>query len=456
MPTSTLEFHLTNNMAKKIVNNQNPVVEKSVEVPKFNYWRHIKKQFWKRKSAVWSLRYVFALIVVAFLADILANEKPLYCQLKGNTYFPIFRSYAVSLGVAKFQPEFLRVTDWKSLPYQSAIFPPVPYSPQNFDFENRDYKSPLGEQKVSSIRWRHFMGTDQLGRDVLSGMIHGTRTALLVGVVSMSLALIIGIIIGVFAGYYGDYGLSVTRLQLWLNTLVVFIGLWLGFFARTYSYKMAIQQGFLYFLFQLLLTTILICTALYLSNKLAKKLAVNSFFSHKTTIPLDIWISRLIEIKSSIPIMLLILSIVALMKKPSLIMTMVVIGLTAWTPIAKYLRAELLKIRNLEYIQSAKAMGFQDWRIILRHALPNGISSVLVALAFGIAMAILLESSLSFLGIGVSPEEVTWGSLLSSAKGYYKAWWLAVFPGMAIFCCVLSFNLIGEGLADAMNPKLKQ
>jgi peptide/nickel transport system permease protein len=164
----------------------------------------------------------------------------------------------------------------------------------------------------------------------------------------------------------------------------------------------------------------------------------------------------LIEIKVSIPTLLLILSIVAVMKSPSILMVMVIIGFTGWMGIAKYTRAELLKVRSLEYIQAAQSLGYSEWRTIFKHALPNSLSSVLVAIAFGIAGAIILESSLSFLGIGMRPEDVTWGSMLSSARGFFKAWWLAIFPGLAIFITVTVFNLLGEGLTDAMDPRLKQ
>jgi peptide/nickel transport system permease protein len=135
---------------------------------------------------------------------------------------------------------------------------------------------------------------------------------------------------------------------------------------------------------------------------------------------------------------------------------MVIIGLTGWTGIAKYVRAELLRVRSLEYIEAAQSLGFSEWRIIFRHALPNSLTPVLITIAFGIASAILVESSLSFLGIGVQAELQTWGKLLSEAREDVSAWWLAVFPGLAIFVTVTIFNLIGEGLTDALDPRLKQ
>ena len=104
---------------------------------------------------------------------------------------------------------------------------------------------------------------------------------------------------------------------------------------------------------------------------------------------------------------------------------------------------------------SAQALGYSEWRIILRHAVPNALTPVLITVAFGIASAILLEAFLSFLGIGVPPEQVTWGSMLNSARTYFSAWWLAIFPGLAIFVTVTIFNLLGEGLTDALDPRRK-
>ena len=135
---------------------------------------------------------------------------------------------------------------------------------------------------------------------------------------------------------------------------------------------------------------------------------------------------------------------------------MVIIGSTSWTEIARFTRAEFLKIKNLEYIQAGQALGFNEVRIIFKHALPNGIAPALVAIAFGIASAILVESGLSFLGIGVPPDVVTWGSLVNAGRENFQAWWLVIYPGLAIFITVTIYNLLGEGLRDALDPRLKK
>jgi peptide/nickel transport system permease protein len=145
--------------------------------------------------------------------------------------------------------------------------------------------------------------------------------------------------------------------------------------------------------------------------------------------------------------------VAGIVKKPSVVYLVIIIGLIRWTSIAKFIRAELLKIRTLGYIEAGKALGFSEYRLMIYHAIPNALHPVIISFAFGIASSILIESSLSFLGIGVAPEAVTWGSMLEVARNDFSAWWLAVFPGITIFISVITFNLIGEGLSDALNPK---
>jgi peptide/nickel transport system permease protein len=133
---------------------------------------------------------------------------------------------------------------------------------------------------------------------------------------------------------------------------------------------------------------------------------------------------------------------------------MIALGLTSWTNEARYVRAEVLRIREVEFAQAARASGARDARIIFRHLLPNALAPVLVSASFGVAFAILVESSLSFLGLGVAVPTASWGSILSTAYehiGY--AWWLVLFPGLAIFTTVAAFNIIGDRLRDALDPR---
>lgn len=420
-----------------------------------SYWGIVKRQFKKNRLAVWSLRIVYLIFIVGVLADFLANEKPLYCKVNGNTYFPVFKEYAVDLGLSTWPKELLGI-DWSDAEFESAIYPPVPYSPNTTDFNNDQYKTPFAKQDLKSVRWRHWMGTDQIGRDVLSGLIHGTRIAMLVGIVSMGIASFLGILIGAFAGYYGDEKLQVSIIRVILNLIFVFFAWFYAFSTRSFVMSDAFSNSFGSFGVQFVISLAIFIAIMLIPNVLSMPFKKVPGLGRKITIPVDIIVSRIIEIINSIPTLLLILSICAVAKKPSIMLIMVIIGFTGWTGIAKYIRAELLKVRSLEYIEAAQSLGFSEWRIMLRHAIPNSLTSVLITVAFGVASAILVESSLSFLGIGVQADVMTWGKLLNASREEISAWHLAIFPGLAIFITVTVFNLLGEGLTDAMDPRLKQ
>jgi len=166
------------------------------------------------------------------------------------------------------------------------------------------------------------------------------------------------------------------------------------------------------------------------------------------------WIvSRLIEIVLCFPFLFLVLAIVALFN-PSIYTLMIAIGLTGWTSEARYVRGEFLRIREMEFAQAARASGARDARIIFRHLLPNALAPVLVSASFGVASTILIESALSFLGFSVPPPTASWGGMLALAEDYIDyAWWLALFPGIAIFLTVASFNIIGDRFRDAIDPR---
>ncbi|HEV8676436.1 MAG TPA: ABC transporter permease [Methylomirabilota bacterium] len=170
----------------------------------------------------------------------------------------------------------------------------------------------------------------------------------------------------------------------------------------------------------------------------------------------DALLTSLIDVMLSFPSFFLILTVVAVLK-PSIWNIMVVIGLTSWEGTARLVRAEVLSLREQEFIHAAQAVGAPGPRVIWRHLVPNSVAPVLVSATLGVAGAILTESSLSFLGFGVPPPAATWGNILSDGKRYiFDAPWLTVIPGTAILVVVLAFNLFGEGLREAFNPKLRE
>ena len=169
----------------------------------------------------------------------------------------------------------------------------------------------------------------------------------------------------------------------------------------------------------------------------------------------DSLIMRFVDIMLCFPSFFLILAVIAFLE-PSIWNIMIIIGLTSWMGVARLVRAEFLSLRERDFVLAARAIGARDTRIIFRHILPNAISPVLVSATLGIAGAILTESALSFLGIGVQPPTPSWGNMLIAGKQTLgTAWWLSVFPGMAILFTVLGYNLLGEGIRDAMDPRIK-
>jgi peptide/nickel transport system permease protein len=171
----------------------------------------------------------------------------------------------------------------------------------------------------------------------------------------------------------------------------------------------------------------------------------------------DMLLSRLIELVMCIPSLVLILALVALLEEVSNYHLMAIIGATSWTGIARLTRAEFMKLKQMEFVTAARASGAGTARIMSRHILRNALAPVLVPITFGVAAAILIESGLSYLGFGASPPNPSWGTLLRSGRdSIEQMWWLVLFPGLAIFLTVLAYNLIGEGLQEATDPRLRQ
>ncbi len=339
----------------------------SVEIVGETYTSFVRRQFKKSTFGVISVWVVGLMICIALLADVLANDKPLLCSRNGSWSSPVLKEYAVALGFTSWTAEEATAV-WKELQYDWAVFAPVPYSPGTTDKR-------LVSLKERAPSGKHLLGTDDIGRDVLAGLIHGSRYALSIGVVAMSIALVLGIVLGAFAGFFGG--------------------------------------------------------------------------------ATDMVISRLIEVVITVPRLFLIITISAMVEQGSIWLIMILIGLTGWTAVARFMRGEVLRVRNLDYVSAATALGFGTMRVVFRHVLPNAIAPVLVYAAFGIVSSVLLESALSFLGFGVPPTVVTWGSVLSKARASTYSWWLAVFPGLMIFVTVSAFNFIGDALRDATDPRLR-
>lgn len=406
-----------------------------------NLWHSLRK----KRSSRYATHLFMLLLFIAVFSDLISNNKPLYCRYKGTSYFPALNDYGLSS--SRYWPEEMQRGQWKQLSYEAVIWPPVPYAASELDARNARFVGPFDRQNIPSWRFRHWLGTDQLGRDLLAGMIHGTRVAMLVGFIAMGIASLIGIFLGGLAGYFGDYRLQLSPLRFAFIAIGIFWGVFYAFILRGHVLSQALKHGGI--AKELLLSLLILFAIPWLFGQIAKlleRLPISKKINKKRPFPLDMLVMRLIELINSIPALLLILAIVAILPRPSIFYVMIIIGLISWTGIARFVRAELLQIREQAYIEAARIMGFSEQYILWRHALPNALSPVWIAIAFGFAAAILSEATISFLGIGLAPDEVSWGSLLRAARTDISAWWMALFPGMAIFTTVLTLNLLAEEL----------
>jgi peptide/nickel transport system permease protein len=179
--------------------------------------------------------------------------------------------------------------------------------------------------------------------------------------------------------------------------------------------------------------------------------AVAGYVGGKT----DSVLMRLVDMFLSFPRLVLVLAVVALFT-PSIFLLVAVLGATGWMGTSRIVRGQVLALREQDFVQAVKALGLRDWRILLRHVLPNAMAPIIVAATLGIGNTILLEAGLSFLGLGVQPPTASWGSIINDGRGVLlDAWWISTFPGLAIVLTVISFNLLGDGLRDALDPRLR-
>jgi peptide/nickel transport system permease protein len=385
-----------------------------------SYGEMVWREFAKNKFTLCWLGFIILLFLLAIFAPFLANDKPFVIKIDGQLHWPLFKAFtasdysiflAATVAVIQlllvlrnrksvdpsirsgvlwrqifisvfvvlggiillyiFIPHRLDATDYKSMVASgkatNAVFAPVPYGYGRTDLKVREQPPNL----------QHWLGTDDVGSDVLCRLIHGSRISLSVGFVAVGISSIIGIIIGAILGYSGGK--------------TDFLGM------------------------------------------------------------------RLVEIMMAVPVFFLIITIVAFFPR-SLFNIMLIIGLTTWTDDARFVRAEFFKLRRQDFVQAAVSLGLPLRSILFKHMLPNAIAPVLVNATFGIAGAIFIEAALSFLGFGVAPPTPSWGQILSlgvSTTGRFL-WWLTLFPGLAIFFTVLAYNLVGETLRDAIDPRLRE
>jgi peptide/nickel transport system permease protein len=255
----------------------------------------------------------------------------------------------------------------------SAVFAPqlAPWDPAKQMLLKR-LRPPMWQERGLS---EHPLGTDHLGRDILSRILHGGRISLGVGLIAVTLAALIGVSFGLVAGFFGGR--------------------------------------------------------------------------------IDALIMRIVDVFLAIPYILLAMGVVFALG-PSLLNVILVMGATRWVQFARIVRADVLSLREREFVAGARARGNRSLRLLLRHVLPNALTPIIVVATLELAFMIIYESALSFLGLGVQPPTPTWGWMLADGRNYVAtAWWLATFPGLAIMLTVLAVNLLGDWLRDTLDPRLK-
>jgi len=380
------------------------------------------------KIATW---IIGTFLVIGLCSRFIANDMPLLANYEGSVSSPATLELLSDIGIVD-----SRIYD--ETKFRWKIMPPIPYSSDQLNSRVNVSVGPLDNQEVSSLRYRHWLGTDQLGRDVLAGLVHGTNIAVKVGLLSVFFSLLLGLYLGLLSGYFGDNGWKINIFALLIGTLIKALGLYY------ILYPIIVNPGLFYYLNLTFIVTIL-------------QLALYKFIPGSTkpsiSLPIDLITTKIIEVLNSIPTLFIILAFLAIFTKPSIWNVIIIISIIGWPKFARLVRAEILQIKNIEYIESAKSIGLSDFQIILKHALPNAITSVISITAFAISGAILLESTLSFLGLGIPLDQVSWGSMLADARVNFSSWWLALFPGLAIFFVLISFYIIGNQLNEKMNAR---
>lgn len=391
-----------------------------------------------RKLHLWVRLVILTWIFFAVFADQLANELPLSCTISGQRHFPAFKeSFHKLTGKSSIRILYLQQKNQM----EDILMPPVPYSPNTIDRKNAGFKSPFALQETDGTQHRHWLGTDSLGRDVLAGLIHGSRLALLISLIALGFALVIGIPIGAVAGYFGDRKLKVD----WVGFGILVS----GFFTLLYVLFIIVDSGFqkaaveMLFLFSIIL---ILLSLLYYFLK-----SKGWFQRKRTSLPVDLMVLRTIEIFRSLPTLFILLALLAIIPSVNILTIALIIGALMWPTFARYTRAEFLSLREKEFVSAAVLQRKSSYYIIVKEMLPNAIAPLAVAGAFGVSASILTESTLSFLGIGLTADQVSWGSMLNEARKYFAAWWIAVFPGVAIFIVVYSMNSLGDWFSDQRN-----
>ncbi|WP_114783823.1 ABC transporter permease [Botryobacter ruber] len=311
---------------------------------------------------------------------------------------------------------------------------PLPYNPTALHLD-QVYQPPFKISLNEPSKPAHWFGTDALGRDVLAYTLYGARTAAFISLPVMLLTTAIGLVLGTCAGYFANTGLKTSRGRLLLFVLCAGIFLYLGLYIPLQVVSLNLNQRII---FESLGMMLLAVSLLWLVG--LRVVEQVPLLRSGVAIPLDRLVLWLIETFTSIPKLVFILVLASFMP-PSVVLLSAVLVVTYWTGTARLARAEILKIKQLPYIEAASSLGVPTVRLLFYHAVPNLVSPVLVTFIFGLAGLLAFESTLSFLGIGVPADLVSWGRMMAGIRNNTAAWWLVVFPGAFLVLTVLALQV---------------
>ncbi|MFK7922029.1 MAG: ABC transporter permease [Bacteroidia bacterium] len=413
-------------------------------------------RFWRRfrtsRLAMIALVICLFWVLMAIIGPFIASPLPYSCELRGEMVYPLWNPNQLDRLVDPLQPKLYSEIKWDTLDLKNVSWALIPYGVEEHKAHKQlspfEAQIPSDGTEALAGRLCHHLGTNRDGRDILAILIIGSRNALLFALIAVGIAALIGILIGSIMGYIGDRGWAQSR-GVVSGVVIGLVPAWFyGFYVRTFALQDAVGPAMIG---QFLLSFLIFLGIFIGIAWIGKQLTRWPFWAKPVPIPLDLLLLKFIEVMESLPVIMLVISLGAIFGR-NVWFYMLCLGFVSWTGIARLVRAEMLRIRNMDYIQAAQALGLKQGRIIWQHALPNVLPSVMVILVTSLGSAVLIESGLSFLGL--VNEYASWGSLLTNAKEEgFENWWVIVLPGIAIFSLVISINLFGERLRDVWDPK---
>ncbi|MFM2156460.1 MAG: hypothetical protein RL516_1209 [Bacteroidota bacterium] len=362
----------------------------------------------------WGYKIILFFVIIAILGPLLSNNRPLVLISNAQITFPVFSEGSYTIGENNFK-----------------IMPLIPYRAGVSDFDNADYVNPFDTQKMksNSLFYRHWLGTTLRGCDVLAGIISGARYALVVGFCSALISLIIGLLLGAGSAFSSVGWMRITFMQLLVLIPLLLFDLNLILNVESSSF----------------LKTLLIVMSVFLFILVGR---IKLMSTYEIKLNFEKIESQLTILFSSIPRLFFVVAVMGVFHQ-GIITLILLLGLTGWMEIARVVRAEIHKIQTMDYYSAAKLSGASWMRITMNQLFPNLKPLLIAVFAFSFAGAILSEASLSFLGFGLSTDQVTWGSLILEGKESFSAWWLIVFPGICLSSCLAAlFSIARKGNND--------